>query len=118
MDPRIALTDRFYELNHLAKLANSLAVNKVGWKAGEACPIIIGRINDLVNEAKKNINLNPSHPVDFTDNLWEILKISSTTSTLQQAFKIIFDAIKMDNFRVLVRFLFNYYFLDYFGLLF
>lgn len=102
MDGRIPLTDRVNELRYLAGLISHLRDGTSPWTKEKAVeqPEILDRLKQLINEANKDAQ--SIYPFDFTDQLWDILKISKSFETLRQAFQLLYDRLKSGEFHVLV----------------
>uniref|UniRef100_A0A914GYH3 Protein zwilch n=1 Tax=Globodera rostochiensis TaxID=31243 RepID=A0A914GYH3_GLORO len=79
MDARILLTDRINELRYLAQLAAHLKA-AYGYK----------------------LDAQPMYPFDFTDRLWDVLKLAKSIEMLRRVFQQIYDQLQTGEFRVLV----------------
>jgi hypothetical protein len=105
MDSRISLTDRINELRYLAGLISNLKEGKSPWKKEENFveqkqPEIIERLKNLINES--NVETQAIYPFDFTDRLWDILKLAKSFETLKICFQLIYDSLKSGELHVLI----------------
>ncbi|KAL7069678.1 hypothetical protein ACQ4LE_010743 [Meloidogyne hapla] len=102
MDSRISLTDRINELRYLAGLISHLREGTSPWGKGEVLEQteIIDRLKQLINEA--NSDAQSIFPFDFTDRLWDVLKLSKSFETLRQSFQLLYDRLSTGEFHVLV----------------
>uniref|UniRef100_A0A915NFW9 Uncharacterized protein n=1 Tax=Meloidogyne floridensis TaxID=298350 RepID=A0A915NFW9_9BILA len=91
LDSRIVLTDRINELRYLAGLIAHLREGTSPWAKEKVVeqPEIIGRLKQLINEA--NSDSQSVFPFDFTDKLWDVLKLSKSFDTLRQSFQLFSD---------------------------
>jgi hypothetical protein len=103
-DCRIALTDRINELRYLAELATNLTAGLSPWRKNELKeqPEVLGQLQQLVTGAKDKLDAQPVYPFDFTDRLWDVLKLAKSIGTLRASFQLIYDQLKTGEFRVLV----------------
>lgn len=85
-------------------MANSLKEGQIVWKSENENPLILERVVNLIEGAKKRLDAELVYPVDFGDRLWDVLKTNTSTSTLKKAFQMIYDALHSGEFRVLVKF--------------
>lgn len=106
MDARIELTDRIKELRYLADLASKLKAGILPWDndklTADQSKFIIDRLKDLIISAKNKLESQSIFPFDFTDRLWDVLKIAKSVNTLRSAFQIIYDELQTGEFLVLV----------------
>nr|CAD2207415.1 unnamed protein product [Meloidogyne enterolobii] len=102
LDSRIVLTDRIHELRYLAGLIAHLREGTSPWAKEKVVeqPEIIARLKQLINEA--NSDSQSVYPFDFTDKLWDVLKLSKSFDTLRQSFQLLYDQLQTGEFRVLV----------------
>ena len=104
-DARIALNDRIGELRHLAELATHLKEGTTPWSGPNECTNqqdVIDALKQLIANAKIKLEAQPVFPFDFTDRLWDVLKLAKSIATLQRAFQLIYDELQTGEFQVLV----------------
>lgn len=83
-------------------MASSLKDGKIVWKNENENPLILERVINLIEGAKKGLDSDLVYPVDFGDRLWDILKTNTSAATLKTSFQMIYDALRSGDFRVLV----------------
>uniref|UniRef100_A0A183BHY7 Protein zwilch n=1 Tax=Globodera pallida TaxID=36090 RepID=A0A183BHY7_GLOPA len=106
MDGRILLTDRINELRYLAQLAAHLKAGTLPWTSKneqkDQHMDVIDRAANLINNAKDTLDAQPMYPFDFTDRLWDVLKLAKSIEMLRRVFQQIYDQLQTGEFRVLV----------------
>lgn len=72
-------------------------------KDDEDPSLCLQRVNDLIENAKSGKDTDlVVHPRDFTDRLWNVVKIAHSIRTVQKCFQLIYDELQKGDFRVLV----------------
>uniref|UniRef100_A0A915D5X0 Uncharacterized protein n=1 Tax=Ditylenchus dipsaci TaxID=166011 RepID=A0A915D5X0_9BILA len=85
MDERVALTDRIQELKYLTKLSTALNAGEIPWIKEQDSAFLLENVAQLINGAKNCLDT-----------------MAKNIKTVQQAFQMIYDAMRTGEFRVLV----------------
>ena len=102
MDRRVSLTDQVYELQYLISLGACLKAGIIPWKTDENSEpsFVISRVTKLIANTKEREKIiSDTNPLDFTDQLWDILKTNRSIKVLSQAFQLIYNELQGGEFR-------------------